>query len=91
MISVLDMETTGDVMNLFETIVYLEQQMSEVFSQTFEKELFNLQVPDVIMENLLEKIQSEMDSQVFIIQFYKSLKAIYKKISANFYIFFLFF
>lgn len=62
--SVLDMETTGDVMNLFETIVYLEQQMSEIFSQTFEKELFNLQVPDVVMDNLLEKIQSEMDSQV---------------------------
>lgn len=58
------METTGDVMNLFETIVYLEQQMNEIFSQTFEKELFNLQVPDVVMDNLLEKIQSEMDSQV---------------------------
>ncbi|KAJ8920022.1 hypothetical protein NQ315_011672 [Exocentrus adspersus] len=58
-----DMETTEDLMNLFETIVYLEQQMSEMFSHTFEKELFNLQAPDVVMEGLLEKIQSEVDCQ----------------------------
>ncbi|XP_018568434.1 nuclear pore complex protein Nup160 homolog isoform X2 [Anoplophora glabripennis] len=75
-----DMETTGDVMNLFETIVYLEQQMSEIFSQTFEKELFNLQVPDVVMESLLEKIQSEMDSQVssMLSQVFDLYKAIHK-------------
>ncbi|KAJ8959900.1 hypothetical protein NQ318_011637 [Aromia moschata] len=58
-----DMDTTGDVMDLFEIIVYLEQQMSEKFLRVFDKELYNLQAPDVVMANLLERIQSEMDSQ----------------------------
>ncbi|XP_072392736.1 nuclear pore complex protein Nup160 homolog [Diabrotica undecimpunctata] len=58
-----DLDTTDDVMNLFKVIVYLEQQMSESFAQAFEKEIFNLRAPDVIMEGLLEKIQSEMDYQ----------------------------
>ncbi|KAG5881796.1 hypothetical protein JTB14_037092 [Gonioctena quinquepunctata] len=58
-----DLETTEDVMRLFEVIVYLEQQMSELFVQAFEKELFTLQVPDVVMDHILEKIQSEMDCQ----------------------------
>ncbi|XP_074031669.1 nuclear pore complex protein Nup160 isoform X2 [Leptinotarsa decemlineata] len=58
-----DVETTDDVMRLFEVLVYLEQQMSEMFIQAFEKELFTLQVPDIVMENILEKIQSEMDCQ----------------------------
>lgn len=51
-------------MNLFKVIVYLDQQISETFNQAFEKELFNLQAPDVVMDGLLEKIHSEMDSQV---------------------------
>ncbi|XP_057663813.1 nuclear pore complex protein Nup160 homolog [Diorhabda carinulata] len=58
-----DLETTDDVMKLFQVIVYLEEQINLNFLQAFEKELFNLQLPDVVMENLLEKIQSEMDCQ----------------------------
>ncbi|CAH1156010.1 unnamed protein product [Phaedon cochleariae] len=58
-----DIDTTQDVMKLFEVIVYLEQQMSELFGQAFEKELSNLRAPDVVMDNILEKIQSEMDCQ----------------------------
>ncbi|CAH1112722.1 unnamed protein product [Psylliodes chrysocephalus] len=60
---VLDLDAAEDVMNLFKVIVYLDQQISETFNQAFEKELFNLQAPDVVMDGLLEKIHSEMDSQ----------------------------
>ncbi|CAH2014720.1 unnamed protein product [Acanthoscelides obtectus] len=53
----------SDVLKLFEVIVYLDQQMSETFFQTFEKELAALQMPDAVMETLLKKISLEMDSQ----------------------------
>ncbi|CAH0554990.1 unnamed protein product [Brassicogethes aeneus] len=58
-----DLDNMGDVMSLFQVIVYLEQQMSDIFLTTFEKEMATLQSPDVIMSKLLEKIHTEMDSE----------------------------
>jgi nuclear pore complex protein Nup160 len=58
-----NVDITDDVIGLFKVINYLEQQMSEVFAYTFEKELSLLQPPDVVMSSLLDKIQREMDSE----------------------------
>ena len=59
-----DVDITDDVVNLFKVINYLDQQMSDIFAYTFEKELALLKAPDVIMTSLLDKIQREMDSEV---------------------------
>ncbi|KAL3269609.1 hypothetical protein HHI36_008672 [Cryptolaemus montrouzieri] len=58
-----DIDLIPDVMSLMKVIVYLNQQMSEVFGYTFENELLKLRFPDVIMAELLDKIQAEMDSE----------------------------
>lgn len=62
-----DSDTIEDILSLFKVIVYLEQQFSESFSQAFEKELLALQSPDIVMGQLLQKIESEMDTQVILI------------------------
>lgn len=67
-----DPEIISDVMKLMEVIVYLNSQMSEVFSFIFEKELFQLRSPDVVMEELFSKILTEMDTE-FTVQFSKML------------------
>ncbi|KAK9890753.1 hypothetical protein WA026_012101 [Henosepilachna vigintioctopunctata] len=56
-----DIEIIPDVMKLMEVIVYLNSQMSEMFGYTFEMELLQLRSPDIVMTELLNKIQSEMD------------------------------
>ncbi|RZC33085.1 nuclear pore complex protein Nup160 -like, partial [Asbolus verrucosus] len=58
-----NVDITDDVMNLFKVINYLDQQMSEIFAYTFEKEMSLLKSPDVIMASLLQKIQNEMDNE----------------------------
>lgn len=59
-----DSNTINDVIKLFQVIVYLEQQISDIFMEEFEHELLNLRAPDVVIDDLLEKIQYEMDSEV---------------------------
>lgn len=61
-----DVDVTDDVIMLFKSINYLDQQMSDMFVYEFEKELAMLKAPDVVMGFLLEKIKSEMDNEVFI-------------------------
>ncbi|XP_019873892.2 nuclear pore complex protein Nup160 homolog isoform X2 [Aethina tumida] len=58
-----DLDGVGDVMNLFEVIVYVDKEMSEIFSATFERELSTLQSPDVVMSDLVQQIHTEMDSE----------------------------
>lgn len=58
------MKTTEDVIKLMHTLVYLEQQISELFAQVFEKELSQLKSPDVIMTELLNKVKTEMGFKV---------------------------
>ncbi|XP_045475134.1 nuclear pore complex protein Nup160 homolog [Harmonia axyridis] len=58
-----DVNLIPDMMTILEVIVYLNSQMSEVFGYTFEKELHNLRFPDVVMEELLDNIQSEIDNE----------------------------
>lgn len=60
----LDSDTIEDILSLFKAFVYLEQQFSDSFSQAFEKELLALQSPDIVIEQLLRKIECEMDTQV---------------------------
>lgn len=64
----LDIDITDDVINLFNVIIYLEEQMSEIFAYTFEKEMSLLKSPEIIMMALLEKIEKEMDSEVSVIK-----------------------
>lgn len=59
-----DSDTIEDILSLFKVIIYLEQQFSDSFSQTFERELLALQSPDIVMDQLLQKIECEMDTQV---------------------------
>lgn len=67
----LDIDITDDVVNLFKVINYLEQQMSDVFACTFEKEMSLLKSPDVIMSFLLTQIENEGDNEVSILYFAK--------------------
>lgn len=64
MMAFLDLEIADDVIKLMSVIVYLEQQLSENFKITFEKELAQLKSPDVVMSNLIMEILTEMDEQV---------------------------
>lgn len=61
---IVDLDGVGDVMNLFGVIVYVDKEMSEIFSATFERELSTLQSPDVVMSDLVQQIHTEMDSEV---------------------------
>lgn len=61
-----DLTLTEDVIKLIQTLVYFEQQMSEFFSSAFEKELSQLKSPDVVMNDLLIKIKTEMGFEVTI-------------------------
>lgn len=60
------------MMAILKVIVYLNSQMTDIFSLTFEKELHNLRFPDVVMEELLDNIQLEIDNE-FISQVSKML------------------
>lgn len=60
----LDLNVTEDVIKLVQTLTYFEQQMSEIFGLTFEKELSQLKSPDIIMSELLVKIRIEMGFEV---------------------------
>lgn len=53
-----------DVIKVAQLLVYLEEQLSEFFSVFFEREMADLQSPDIIMEELLKRIKTEMDCQV---------------------------
>lgn len=50
-------------MNLFKIMVYLESQVNESFSQSFEKKLHTLQPPDIVMDIMFQKI-CQMDNEV---------------------------
>lgn len=52
------------MIRLAHLLVYLEEQLSESFSTFFEREMAQLRSPDLIMEELLGKIKTEMDCQV---------------------------
>ncbi|KAF5272220.1 hypothetical protein FQA39_LY01302 [Lamprigera yunnana] len=58
-----DMDVTDDVIKLMNVIVYLEQQLSDVFKYTFERELSQLKPPDVVMSELITEILTEIDDQ----------------------------
>lgn len=60
----LDLNVTEDVIKLVQTLSYFEQQMSDIFGLTFEKELSQLKSPDIIMSDLLVKIRIEMGFEV---------------------------
>lgn len=59
-----DSQIVEDVIKIAQLLVYLEEQLSESFSMFFEREMAQLRSPDLIMEELLGKIKTEMDCQV---------------------------
>ncbi|KAF5295354.1 hypothetical protein FQR65_LT01544 [Abscondita terminalis] len=58
-----DLNVTDDVVKLMMVVVYLEQQLSDVFKYTFERELSQLKQPDVVMSEIITEILTEMDEQ----------------------------
>lgn len=62
-----DPQIVDDVIKIAQLLVYLEEQLSESFSLFFEREMGQLKSPDIIMEEVLEKIKTEMDCQVVIV------------------------
>ncbi|KAK4875779.1 hypothetical protein RN001_012201 [Aquatica leii] len=58
-----NMSVTDDVIKLMNVIVYLEQQLSDVFKYTFERELSQLKLPDIVMSEIITEILTEMDDQ----------------------------
>lgn len=75
MVYFLDFDEATDVMRLMMAIAYLEEQMSDSFKQTFEKQMAQLESPDVLIAELMMEILVEMDEQVKHL-FFGSLKSI---------------
>lgn len=63
-LSILDFEETVDVLQLMLVIAYLEEQLSDSFKQTFERQMAQLESPDVVISELMMEIFTEMDEQV---------------------------
>lgn len=64
LVFLVDPQIIDDVIKVAQLLVYLEEQLSELFSVFFEREMADLQSPDIIMEELLKRIKTEMDCQV---------------------------
>ncbi|XP_011502430.1 PREDICTED: nuclear pore complex protein Nup160 homolog [Ceratosolen solmsi marchali] len=58
-----DLEICQDVITLMSALVILDEQLSDDFKITFEKKLYHLKGPDVIIRNLLSKFIFEGDEQ----------------------------
>ena len=59
-----DEDICQDLITLMSTLVMLEEQISEELKTTIEKELYHLNSPDIIVEDLLSKLILEPDDPV---------------------------
>jgi nuclear pore complex protein Nup160 len=59
-----DEEICQDVITLMSALVILEEQLTDDFKSTFEKNLYHLKGPDIIVQNLLSKLILDEDEQV---------------------------